>query len=142
MGAAQVLEALQTEPHFCAVAAESSFSTLREIGYDRVGQFFHGGPWLGRTVFRPVIEIAFQYARWRYQLDLRQASPEDVVAATKVPVLLIHGQIDSNIPLRHSQRIRARNARVVLWEVAGASHCGAITVARGDLEARLVTWFH
>ncbi len=142
MGAAQVLEALQTEPHFCAVAAESSFSTLREIGYDRVGQFFHRGPWLGRTVFRPVIEIAFQYARWKYRLDLRQGSPEDAVAATKVPVLLIDGQTDNNIPLRHSQRIRARNARVVLWEVAGANHCGAISVARGDLEARLVSWFH
>ena len=141
MGAAQVLEALQAEPHFCAVAAESSFSTLREIGYDRVGQFFHVGPWLGQTVFRPVIEIVFHYARWRYRLDLQQASPEDAVAGTRVPVLLIHGQIDSNIPLRHSQRIRGRNARVVLWEVAGADHCGAISVAREELEARLVYWF-
>jgi pimeloyl-ACP methyl ester carboxylesterase len=142
MGAAQVLEALQAEPHFCAVAAESSFSTLREIGYDRIGQFFHAGPWLGRTIFRPVIEIAFQYAHWRYRVDLRKASPEDAVAATVVPVLLIHGQIDSNIPLRHSQRIRARNASVVLWEVAGADHCGAISVAREELETRLVSWFH
>src|SRR5690242_9331386 len=36
MGAAQLLQSLQAEPHFCAVAAESAFSTFREIAYDRV----------------------------------------------------------------------------------------------------------
>src|SRR5260370_385048 len=35
MGAAQLLQSLQTEPHFCAVAAESPFSSFREIAYDR-----------------------------------------------------------------------------------------------------------
>jgi predicted alpha/beta-fold hydrolase len=41
MGAAQMLQAVAVEQRFCAVAAESSFSTFREIGYDRIGQFFH-----------------------------------------------------------------------------------------------------
>jgi predicted alpha/beta-fold hydrolase len=50
MGAAQLLQALHAEPHFCAVAAESPFSSFREIAYDRVGQFFHTGSWLGRSV--------------------------------------------------------------------------------------------
>jgi uncharacterized protein len=141
MGAAQILESLKTEPNFCAVGAESPFSNLREIGFDRVGQAFHTGPWLGRTLLRPVVEIAFQYARWKYKLDLEQASPEDIVAGTKVPVFLIHGQIDSNIPVRHSYRIRAQNSSVNLWEVPNADHCGAITVARDELETRLTGWF-
>src|SRR5262249_11952999 len=59
MGAAQALQALQTEPRFCAVAAESSFSTFREIAYDRMGQHFNAGPWVGRTVLRPLVEAAF-----------------------------------------------------------------------------------
>jgi uncharacterized protein len=141
MGAAEILESLKTEPNFCAVAAESPFSNLREIGFDRVGQAFHTGPWLGRTLLRPVIEVAFQYARWKYNLDLQQASPEDVVAGTIVPVFLIHGEIDSNIPVRHSYRIRARNPSVNLWEVPNADHCGAITVAPDELVTRLTDWF-
>ena len=48
MGAAQLLQSLEVEPGFCAIVAESSFSTFREIAYDRVGQFFQTGPWLGR----------------------------------------------------------------------------------------------
>jgi hypothetical protein len=141
MGAAELLQSLSIEPRFCAVAAESSFSTFREIAYDRMGQPFHLGPWFGRTIFRPVVEFAFLYARWKYGLDMQQVSPEDSVAATRVPVFLIHGQIDSNIPLRHSRRIQARNPKVVLWEVPNADHCGAISTAPQEFNRRLLTWF-
>lgn len=141
MGAAQLLQALDAEPNFCAVVAESSFSNFREIAYDRMGQQFHTGPWLGRTLLRPVVELALAYTRWKYHLKLAEASPEDSVARTHVPVLLIHGQIDGNIPVRHSRRIALRNSNVLLWEVPGADHCGAISAAPEDFEARLVSWF-
>ena len=141
MGAAGLLQSLQSESRFCAVAAESPFSTFREIAYDRVGQFFHTGPWLGRTIFRPMVECAFIYAKWRYHLNFDLASPEKAVESTKVPVLLIHGQLDSNIPVRHSRKIAAGNRDVALWEVPGADHCGAIGVAPVELESRVTDWF-
>jgi pimeloyl-ACP methyl ester carboxylesterase len=141
MGAAELLQSLAVEPGFCAVAAESSFSSFREVAYDRMGQPFHLGPWFGRTLFRPVVEFAFLYARWKYKLDMQQVSPENSVAATKVPVFLIHGQIDSNIPIRHSRLIQARNSDVVLWEVPNADHCGAISAAPQEFEQRLLAWF-
>jgi alpha-beta hydrolase superfamily lysophospholipase len=141
MGAAQLLQALDSEPSFCAVATESSFSSFREIAYDRMGQQFHVGSWVGRTILRPVVETALAYTRWKYHLDLASVSPEDAVAHTQVPVLLIHGAVDSNIPVRHSRRIKFANARVVLWEVPGADHCGAISVAPGELEHRTLGWF-
>jgi hypothetical protein len=31
------------------------------------------------------------------------------------------------IAVRHSERIRARNPRVMFWEVPNADHCGAIS---------------
>lgn len=141
MGAAQLLQSLDTHPGFCAVAAESPFSTFREIAYDRMGQPFHTGPWFGRTVFRPIVEISFLRARWKYGLDMRGVSPEDSVAATAIPVLLIHGQVDSNIPVRHSRAIRARKAAVEIWEVPNADHCGAIASAPQEFERRLLQWF-
>lgn len=141
MGAAQLLQSLAPEPHFCAVVAESSFASFREIAYDRMGQQFHAGPWIGRTILRPVVEIALTYVRAKYHLDLATVSPEDAVARTQVPVLLIHGQIDSNIPIRHSRRIKLANPHVVLWEVPGADHCGAISVAPDEFEQRTLSWF-
>src|ERR1700739_4847374 len=91
MGAAQLLQSLQASTPFCAVVAESAFTNFREIAYDRMGQPFHLGAWVGRTVLRPLVEIAFLRARWKYGLDMAQVSPEEAVARTDVPVLLIHG---------------------------------------------------
>jgi hypothetical protein len=141
MGAAQLLQALTAEPRFCAIVAESPFSNFREIAYDRVGQFFHTGPWLGRTVLRPLVDVAFSYTRWKYNLEMQSISPEDAVAAARVPVFLVHGQNDGNIPVRHSRRIHARNARIVLWEVPNADHCGAISTAPQALEEKVTLWF-
>jgi len=141
MGAAQLLQSLDTHPNFCAVAAESSFANFREIAYVRMGQPFHLGPWVGRIFLRPLVEVAFLRARWKYHLNMNEISPEDSVAATSVPVLLIHGEIDSNIPLRHSQIIHARNPNTQLWQVPNADHCGAISTAPQELESRLLSWF-
>ncbi len=140
MGAAQLLQSLDTHPHFCAVAAESPFATFREISYDRLGQPFHLGPWLGRALFRPLVEIAFLRARWKYGLDMGKVSPEDSVATTTVPVFLIHGQIDSNIPVRHSRLIQAYAPNVQVWEVPGANHCGGISTAPEEFRHRLLNW--
>src|SRR5262249_14710265 len=59
MGAAELLQSVETGAAFCAVIAESPFSNFREIAYDRMGQPFHLGPWVGRTVLRPLVEAAF-----------------------------------------------------------------------------------
>jgi pimeloyl-ACP methyl ester carboxylesterase len=141
MGAAQLLESLDAEAGFCAVIAESSFSNFREIAYDRMGQQVHAGSWVGRTLLRPVVEIALAYTRLKYHLNLADASPEDTVARTRIPVLLIHGRADSNIPVRHSRRIQLRNPAVVLWEVPGADHCAAISTFPKEFESRMVGWY-
>ena len=141
MGAAQLLQSLNSGTHFCAVAVESPFSNFREIAYDRMGQPFHLGPWLGRTLLRPLVEVAFLRARWEFKLNMERISPEETPAASRIPVLLIHGQHDSNIPVRHSRRIKLRNPGVVLWEVPNADHCGAISAAPREFEQRLLDWF-
>ena len=141
MGAAQLLQSLNSETRFRAVAVECPFSTMRESAYDRIGQRFRTGPWLGRTVFRPIVESAFLYARLRYGIDMNRASPEAAVAVTRVPVLLIHGLADENIPARHSRRIAARNNSVAIWEVPNTGHSNAIDTSPQQLEDRLVGWF-
>lgn len=141
LGAGELLQSLDTHPQFCAVAAESSFANFREIAYDRMGQPFHLGPWVGQTILRPIVEVAFLRAWWKYRLDMQRVSPEDSVAATTILVLLIHGQLDSNIPIRHSRRIHARNRNTQLWEVPGADHCGAMSIAPQEFEQKVLTWF-
>ena len=141
MGGAQILESLSAERNFCAVAAESPFATFREAAYDRLGQQFSTGPWLGRTLLRPALTFGFAYARVRYGVDLSKANPLEAVAASHVPVLLIHGLADTNLPPRHSEMIRAADPAVALWEPPGAGHCGASLAAPREYERRVVGWF-
>ncbi|MGH8629177.1 MAG: alpha/beta hydrolase, partial [Burkholderiales bacterium] len=142
MGAALVLQSLREKAQFCSVAAESAFSSFREIAYDRLGQRFGAGDWLGRTLFRPIVEVGMLYARWGYDVDLERASPQVAVATTSVPVLLIHGAEDDNIPLRHSEVIHAGNpGGTALWVVSGTGHGGAVNATPREFEERLLKWF-
>jgi pimeloyl-ACP methyl ester carboxylesterase len=88
-----------------------------------------------------MVEIAFLRVRRKYGLDMQRVSPEDAVARSHIPVLLIHGQVDGNIPLRHSRAIHEMAPQTVLWEVPGADHCGAISTAPQEFEARVLGWF-
>jgi uncharacterized protein len=142
MGAGQILQALTKEPRFCAVVAESPFETFREVSYARFGRPFHTGPWLGRTFFWPTDEIGFLYVRLRYGMDMNLASPKKAVANSRVPVFLIHGTSDRNIPSYNSQDIEAANpSTVVLWLVPKAVHCGARSVAPQEFDRRVLDWF-
>ncbi len=145
MGAAQLLESLSVETGYCAVVAESPFATFREAAYTRMGQQLGTGPWVGRTLLRPAVEIGLLYARWRYGVDLGRARPDNAVAASHVPVLLIHGLRDDNLPPRNSQLILMRNhgknPNVALWEPPNGGHCGASSAEPQEYEHRVLKWF-
>jgi hypothetical protein len=145
MGAALLLESLPAAPGFCAVVVESPFANFREASYDRLAERLYAGAWLGRTLLRPVVETGFLFARWKYGLDMEQVSPENAVAASHVPVLLIHGRKDINLPPRHSQMIVAHNRTripaLVLWEPARAVHTGAAAAEPEEYERRVIGWF-
>src|SRR5258708_26042355 len=114
MGAAQLFQSLPKETRFCAVVAESPFATFREVAYARFGRPFHTGPWLGRTFFRPAVDVGFLYVRFRYGLNMEAASPKRAVAGVKTPVLLIHGLQDRNIPPYHSDMILEKKPSSVM----------------------------
>jgi uncharacterized protein len=143
MGAAILLQAVEKEPRFCAAVAESSFASFRQIAYIRVGQFFGTGRWLGRFMLRPAVELAFIYGRITRRVNLTDASPEKAVVGSSVPILLIHGLADSNIPPQQSERIRAHNpSKITLWEVKNAGHCGAVNAAHQEFDDRVIGWFN
>jgi hypothetical protein len=141
MGAAIALQSTGAVPQLCAVVAESTFSSFREAAYLRLGQQFDAGPWFGHTLLFPAVEVGFLYARLRYGVDFERASPERAAAASRVPILLIHGLADTNLPPRFSELIKADRPDAVLWEPPGAGHCGAMNAAPAEYEERVVRWF-
>ncbi len=141
-GAALLLQSLAAEPRYCALAVEDSFSSAREMSYERVSGPLHVGDWFGRTVGQPVILTARAYARLRYGIDLLQPSPLEAIRHSRVPILLIHGAEDRSINPRHAAMLAAAGTgHVQLWLVPRAWHTGAWSVAHDEFEARVLGWF-
>lgn len=139
MGAALILQAARTTS-FCALVAESPFSTFRQVAFDRVGHYVGLGPWFGRTLARPLIEVAFIYTRARYRVDLLHANPEDAIRNSTTPILLIHGQADRNILPWHSEELASVDPHAALWIVPHAMHTGAWETAPVEFEYRVLTF--
>jgi pimeloyl-ACP methyl ester carboxylesterase len=139
LGGAVLLQSLVIEPRFSAIVADSSFSSFERIARDRVAQRLPFPQGIGRKLAVPPIWAGFLYARLRYGLDLRAASPEAALARATTPVLLIHGLGDRLTPPEHSRILAARNRRwTELWLVPGAGHTGAFATAPVEFEDRVL----
>jgi pimeloyl-ACP methyl ester carboxylesterase len=141
MGAAVVIQAAAERSRLCAAVAESSFSSFRRVARLRVAQQFGAGEGLG-AAFVPVVETACLYTRLRYGVDLTHASPDQAAPRLTIPVLLIHGAADANIPPEHSRRIQtASGGKLELWEVPSGGHTDALSRAPEEFTRRVLQFF-
>ena len=138
MGAAILLQSLPREPRFCAVVAECPFDTFEDVAYYRLER----ASGLNRWAAWPVVRIGFLYARLVYGVDLRQASATAAVRIATVPILLIHGASDTNIPPIQSQILHAANPNATtLWIVPRAVHISALGAEPREYVRRVTEWF-
>ena len=142
MGAAILLQALPREPRFRAVAAESAFYDFRHVAFSRLAEATGVHPRIGKWLFRPAFESGLLYARLRYHLNFAQASPARALGETTIPVLLIHGSDDRNIPPQQSDWLaRQRPQSTAVWRVAGAGHVEAFSREPAEFSRRVLEWF-
>jgi len=138
MGAAVLLQALPDDPRILAAVADCPFATFQEIATDRLRQRSGLPSWL----LYPATRIAFLYAFERYGVDLWKASAEEAVRHARVPILLIHGTADGNVPVRHSRELHAANPVLTrLWEVPGAGHVESLNAAPEAYAAAVLKCF-
>jgi uncharacterized protein len=142
LGAAVLIESLPVEPRFSAIVAESSFASLDRIARQRVAERLALPPEPGRILAAPFVASAFLYARLRYGLNFWNASPENAVAQSTTPILLIHGLNDKNTPPSSSEILESRDRRrATLWLVPGAGHTGAFGAAPHEFQERVLGFF-
>lgn len=142
LGAAVLLQSLPHSSRFRALVVECPFASFHRVAYDWVAAKLRIHTRYARVALWPVIEAGLLYARWRYRLQLQNASPERAIATTDVPVLLIHGTDDRLVPLEHARRLRRSNpGAVTLWEVNGAGHTGALSLCPDLFSHRVLQWF-
>jgi fermentation-respiration switch protein FrsA (DUF1100 family) len=127
---------LARHPDIKAIVADSAYASLEDL----VGRQFFFLPGLTKW---PVVALTTLYARLLLGVDVDAAAPAQAVRERAVPLLLIHGEADSQIPVEHSRRISAHAdpATTELWLVPGADHGQAHAIAGPRYEVRVRTFF-
>jgi pimeloyl-ACP methyl ester carboxylesterase len=128
LGAAVALQAAALDKRVTAVVAAETFSDLRTVATERAPFFFT----------RRTIAQAFRLAEEQGRFEVDAVSPVAAAAEITIPVLLIHGAVDSETPPDHSRRVLnalAGSKRLIL--VPGAGHNGSL---RGEVWGEIERW--
>lgn len=105
---------LMSDVEVQAIVADSSYAHLR---------------WMVEHVYRifgpfkvPFVTITEFYAWMFFRIHVRDISPALALQEKNVPVLVIHGGRDSQIPVKHAYGLQQNNSRVRLYVVEDADH--------------------
>ncbi|RMH05190.1 MAG: hypothetical protein D6704_09870 [Nitrospirae bacterium] len=134
MSAAIIL--LAQNPAIKAIVADSPYASLTQVLRHQF--FFLPGP-LGW----PIVKLTAFYAWLFLGVDLEEAAPAAAVRALSTPVLLIHGEADSQLPVTHAYQIAANaDPRFLeLWIVSRADHGQAHALAEREYEQKVLQFF-
>ncbi len=127
---------LTRHPDVKAIVADSPYATLEGV---IAGQFF----FLPGFTKWPLVALTKFYAGIFPGVEVSTAAPAEAVGELTHPLLLIHGDADSQIPLEHSRTIKAKaNPDITeLWIVPGADHGMAHALEGHRYETRVQQFF-
>lgn len=126
-GAAVVLQSLPDEPRLRAAVTVAPFAELSPVAAGAVGRV--AGAWVPDWLRKWVVDGG----GWLAGFPPSAIRPVAVAPAIPVPVMVVHGDRDSVIPLEHGRRIYdALGGAGKLWRpVVGGTH-GAVLATGGD----------
>jgi fermentation-respiration switch protein FrsA (DUF1100 family) len=135
MGAAAAIVAASRRTELAAVAAESSFTSVRR-SIAHYGKLLYGMPGFS-------VPYTVWWLRLRLGFDPELSSPERHVAGIAPrPLFLLQGSADRRVPPMEGERLfAAAGEPKSLWTVPDGDHAGLWDVAGRAYEDRLIAFF-
>ena len=119
MGAATAILALSKEPSITSLVVDSTYSDISDLITQEVSRKTVLPDWLV-PVFIPGTKLA---ADLIYQIKIGELVPGDAVKQIDYPILVIHGQSDDRIPVRHGIQVhKSAHPDSKLWLVPEVLH--------------------
>jgi dipeptidyl aminopeptidase/acylaminoacyl peptidase len=131
MGAAAAL--MSANPAIAARAADSPFAEVGgELDYALQGLGFFRHPLLLMMKAWSVLLLG---------VNMNKESPVNRISALRTPVLIIHGDKDSQVPVDSSFKLKAACPGAELWIIKDADHGEAAALAGPAYETRVAGFF-
>ena len=89
----------------------------------------------------PLTYLTKFYGKLFLGIDIGEASPVDSIKNAKVPILLIHAEKDSEIPLKEAYLLKEANPKAELWIIKNADHGMSYASNVGKYEEKVIGFF-
>ncbi|MBU2530999.1 MAG: prolyl oligopeptidase family serine peptidase [Elusimicrobia bacterium] len=131
MGAAT---ALMVKPgKLKAIVADSPYADLKSV-LDDIFSIFG-------ILRHPLLAVMNIYNKIVFGVTTQNVSPLKNIGNLKIPILIIHGDQDSQLPLSGSKKLHEKNPESQLWIIKGADHCETSFVAGDEYDRRVTAFF-
>ncbi len=116
-----------------AIVADSPYADLKSV-LDDIFSIF--------GIFRhPLLAVMNVYNKIIFGVTTQNVSPLKNIGKLEIPILIIHGDQDSQLPLSGSQKLHKENPKSELWIIKGADHCETSFVAGDEYDKRITNFF-
>jgi len=116
-----------------AIVADSAYARLSNIVKQMYGIFF--------ILKYPLHYLTKLYGILFLKINIDDASPVENMKNLKIPILLIHAQKDSQIPVGEAYLLHDANKKAELWIVENAEHGMAHSINPVRYEKRVLEFF-
>ncbi|MCH7568308.1 MAG: prolyl oligopeptidase family serine peptidase [Nanoarchaeota archaeon] len=120
---------LMAKPEVNAIIADSPYADLEKM-ITHVYRIF--GPFKF-----PFVLTTKALSNIFLKLDPKKVSPALAIKNTSIPILLIHGEKDTQIPVENAYALKESNPNIELWIVKGADHGQAHFYNKNEYEKRV-----
>ena len=137
MGAGAVVLAAAAEPDIKALVLDSTYAQVDDLLAFEIARKTPVPEWVA-PVFIPGASLL---ANVLYGIDLSKLAPEDAIALVDVPILVMHGEADTRIPVEHGKRVHeAAHPDSEIWVVPDAGHIDAYDDFPDEYMERMVLY--
>lgn len=138
MGAGTAVLAMAEKPEVRALVLDSPYASASDRIAHEIGVRSVFPAWIA-PVFVPGTKLV---ARLFFDIDIGALVPERVVADLDYPVLVIHGEADTRVPVEHGIRVHmASHPDSELWLLEGVDHVDAFLTDPEEYIERVASYF-
>jgi len=120
-------------PHVKAIVADSPYANLQKM-VEQQYSIFSILKW-------PFVFLTNIYGRLLFKIDISQVSPALAAKNSSIPILLIHGKNDNEIPVENSEIIHKANPKNELWILDNVGHGQSHFVKQEEYEKKVLDFF-
>jgi fermentation-respiration switch protein FrsA (DUF1100 family) len=120
-------------PDIEAIVSDSSYATL-DLMIHSLFRHYH-------FLRYPFVFTVKSLSRLVLKFNTSSVSPVDTIKEVETPILLIHGERDSQIPVKNAYLLHEAAPKSELWIVPGADHGEAQALGPIEYERRVLEFF-